>query len=105
MTLKSSIKRFLDKGKGELSMRKYLINVLVAIDQLGNAITGGDPDETWSSRFGKYQEKVEVYGWICAFLEIFDPGHCEKAIEEDEGDDQVAPYSRPGVNETDEKEE
>jgi len=32
---------------------KYLLNILISIDQLGNTFAGGDPDETISSRLGK----------------------------------------------------
>lgn len=35
-------------------MKKYLYNILIGIDQLANAILGGDPDETISSRLGKH---------------------------------------------------
>lgn len=31
----------------------YLKNVIIALDQLVNALTGGNPDETISSRIGK----------------------------------------------------
>lgn len=36
-------------------IRRYFLNLLIAIDQLFNAITFGDPDETISSRLGKAQ--------------------------------------------------
>lgn len=35
-------------------MKKYFYNILIGIDQLVNAILGGDPDETISSRLGKH---------------------------------------------------
>jgi len=35
-------------------IKKYLFNVSKAIDQLLNAILGGDEDETISSRVGKH---------------------------------------------------
>lgn len=34
-------------------MKRYIWNLLISIDQLVNTITGGDPDETISSRCGK----------------------------------------------------
>ena len=34
-------------------MGSYFKNVLIGIDQLVNALLGGDPDETVSSRVGK----------------------------------------------------
>ena len=44
-------------------IRKYLRNLLVAIDQLLNTILGGDPDETISSRLGKRD------WWLGRFIE------------------------------------
>lgn len=67
-------------------MKKYIWNLLVAIDQLGNALTGGDPDETISSRSAKGQIAHKWWGTaMCRFLDVFDKGHCPKAIEPDEG--------------------
>ena len=34
-------------------MKWYVWNVLIGLDQFCNAILGGDPDETMSSRMGK----------------------------------------------------
>lgn len=66
-------------------MKGYLVNVLVAIDQLGNAILGGDPDETISSRCGKLVGKCVLCTIFCWVLNIFDKNHCVKYIEYDEG--------------------
>lgn len=67
---------------------RYGGNVFVAYDQLGNALFGGDPDETISSRVGKAARRGNklaiFFSW---YLSIVDPNHCEKAIEEDEGKD------------------
>lgn len=38
-------------------VKQYIWNVLVALDQLGNALTFGDPQETISSRMGKHLVK------------------------------------------------
>ena len=38
-------------------MNRYFFNLLIAIDQLLNALMGGDPDETISSRMGKYVQR------------------------------------------------
>jgi len=64
----------------------YLARVFVALDQLANALTGGDEDETISSRLGK--DKVrgrKVACVLCKLLDLIDPNHCEKAIERDRG--------------------
>ncbi len=68
-------------------MRKYLYNILIGIDQLTNAILGGDPDETISSRMGKHLAKRDclLCNLLCALLNKIQPGHCLKAIEKDEG--------------------
>ena len=68
-------------------MKRYLWNLLVALDQLANTILAGDPDETISSRAGKYV--LRGRGWFpcqfCKLLAMFDQNHCEKNIEYDEG--------------------
>lgn len=76
--------------------RAYAYNVLIAFDQLGNAVSGGFPDETISSRLGK--RKLSRGGsltwgdWLGFakpldwFLDKIDPGHSVAAIERDEGD-------------------
>lgn len=64
----------------------YLWKVLVALDQLVNTVLGGEPDETISSRAGKAKLRGKRWGCLlCNFLDWFDGGHCEKAIEPDEG--------------------
>lgn len=70
---------------------KYIKNILVSIDQLVNAILGGDPDETISSRLGKYRHKKYVYYIykLVNFLFFWDNKHCESAIEADEGKDSI----------------
>ena len=83
-------------------MGKWLVNILIGIDQLGNAIGGGDPDETISSRLGKLARAHggRVPWWrplswvIAAGLEGIDPGHLADAIEEDEGKDAVFDFER-----------
>jgi hypothetical protein len=67
-------------------MKRYIWNILISIDQLFNTVLAGDPDETISSRMGKRARKGDKLGKvICRILNIFDKGHCEKSIEEDEG--------------------
>lgn len=69
-------------------MKKYLYNILIGIDQLVNAILGGDPDETISSRIGKHLIKhpdCPICNYLCKLLNLIDPNHCQDAIEHDEG--------------------
>jgi hypothetical protein len=67
-------------------MKRYFYNILIGVDQLVNAILGGDPDETISSRIGKRaREGYKISIFLSKFLDIFDKNHAEDAIEEDEG--------------------
>lgn len=68
-------------------MKKYLYNILIGIDQLANAILGGDPDETISSRMGKHLARKDcpICNLLCSLLNKIQPDHCIKAIEPDEG--------------------
>jgi len=76
---------------------KWCLNIAIAYDQLWNARTGGDPDETISSRLGKFQEKHGgVIPWrhpirkfIVWGLDKVERNHCKKAIERDVGRNAV----------------
>jgi hypothetical protein len=77
---------------------RYVFNNLIALDQACNTISGGDPDETISSRIGKIKENFggkipwhrPVARVLDAGLERIQPGHCQNAIEPDEGKDALA---------------
>lgn len=70
-------------------LKLYFLNLLIAIDQLGNTLLGGDPDETISSRAAKNQRKKHwrILGYI---LEWLDPGHLRKSFKADEGSKGLA---------------
>lgn len=71
-------------------IKLYITNVLVAIDQFTNALLGGYPDETISSRAAKAARKAQTWGCVlCKLLDLLDRGHCERYIELDEGDPAV----------------
>ena len=56
-------------------------HLYLAFDQLGNAATGGDEDETISSRAGRARREGRRWAIIlCRILGYLDPGHCEKSI-------------------------
>lgn len=69
-------------------MKKYFWNILISVDQAANTIFGGDPDETISSRMGKYARRGS--GWfpchLCKLLNIIQTNHCIRVIEDDRGD-------------------
>lgn len=67
---------------------RYILNILIAIDQLGNALAFGDPDETISSRCAK---AAYGSGWwrLGRLIEAVDPGHLARTIERDEGKDRL----------------
>lgn len=75
-------------------MSKYIWNILISIDQLVNTIFGGDPDETISSRLGKWHRagkaqhgiRKAIYNVINPIVNLFQKDHFNQSIEEDEGD-------------------
>ena len=79
-------------------MKSYGRRVAVAIDQLFNALFGGDEDETISSRAAKARMKGKRWGCLlCRFLDWLDPNHCTNSIEPDEGE-KVSERSNAGTN-------
>ena len=74
--------------------RSYHWNLLIALDQVGNALCGGNPDQTISGRLGqiKRMHGGMIPAWkgyglarpLDALLEWIEPGHAMKSIEEDE---------------------
>lgn len=84
-------------GKGKL--KQYGINVWEGFDNSASADTGGDPDETISSRLGKARAKGSlVLGFVANKVDLIayelfgDLNHCDKNIELDEGHNQVTTY-------------
>lgn len=72
--------------KPHTGVSRYALNVLIAIDQLVNAILFGDPDETLSSRIGKNAEKGHKFSiFMSKVLDWFEKDHCKKSMEYDEG--------------------
>lgn len=68
------------------SLRTYLWNLLVSLDQFINTALGGFPDETISSRAAKAARRGKRWGCIlCRILHTLHRDHCEKSIEADEG--------------------
>lgn len=67
-------------------MSRRVFRILVALDQLVNALLNGYPDETISSRAAKAARRGARWGCVlCKILHWFDRDHCERVIELDEG--------------------
>jgi hypothetical protein len=91
----------------ETKKMPYWFSVLVAIDQLGNTIAYGNPDNTISARVGyfasnEYKSKIKPY-WKTleriidfTFEPVQGPGHCYNAwlAEADETDTQGSYIAR-----------
>jgi hypothetical protein len=72
------------------TLKLYIFNILVAIDQLVNSFLAGAPDETLSSRSGKAADKGEKWACVlCKFLDYMDKNHCKNSIESDRGSKAV----------------
>lgn len=77
---------------------KYILNLLISIDQLGNVIAGGNPDNTISARVGFYnyhyseEKKVTLFWKVFEFVidttfwPIDGPNHCHEAYHNDAGE-------------------
>ncbi len=72
---------------------RYLLNILISVDQLVNTVFGGYPDETISSRLGKWlgphkDGACTMCRWtakvICWLLDRIDKDHCADSIEPDD---------------------
>lgn len=68
-----------------MKMKKYIWNVLIALDHLCNSIIGGSPDETISSRMGRNLAKKDcvLCNFLCGLLNLIQKDHCVKAIAND----------------------
>lgn len=62
-------------------LKQYLKNNLLALDRLGNALSGGDSRETMSSRIGKNPHCSWVATGMYHILNWLDPNHCEDSME------------------------
>lgn len=78
-------------------MKQYIFNLLIAFDQGVNTIFCGDPDETISSRMGKWAQdgannhgiRKPIYKIANFIVNIFQKDHFAKSIETDEGSNSV----------------
>lgn len=69
---------------------RYLLNWLILLDQAGNTLTGGSPNETISERAAKARNEGKKWGCVlCKVLNWVNPGHCDNALTSTIGDDAV----------------
>ena len=70
-------------------MMRWLASVVMALNQLGNALLGGNPDMTVSARAGYARAKGAKLGaGVCEVLDLLDPrdgdspkgDHCDIAV-------------------------
>lgn len=67
-------------------IKRYIMNWLRWWDQGLNVLTGGDADETLSSRAGKGMKEGKRWCCIlCSALDFFQKDHCLKSINQDDG--------------------
>lgn len=75
---------------------RRLKRILIAVDQLANAICNGWPDETLSSRAWRW-EKNGKRRWprmVIDALFFFDPDHCRESYESERLGRQLPPELR-----------
>lgn len=73
-------------------LKRYLWNLLLALDQFVNTLAGGDPDETISSRADKAQRAGKAWGCVlCRLLSKLQKNHCRQSVEPDEGSRALFP--------------
>lgn len=68
-----------------------LHEVLVAVDQLANAILGGYADETISARSWRLRDE-RPYSWLRPLIDrifFWQPDHCQGAYESERGRAQL----------------
>lgn len=71
---------------------RYIMNWLRLLDEAFNVLTGGDANETMSSRAGKAQREGKRWGcYLCRFLDLFQRNHCERSINPDDGANATIP--------------
>ena len=72
-----------------MGLGRYAVGILIAVNQLGNALTGGNPQESISSRLGDARQSGHRFARIaCSVLEVLDfhdparPDHCDEAMRQ-----------------------
>lgn len=83
-------------------MKQYLLNLLIALDQLINVVLRGEPDETLSSRAHRMRAKGHRWwGWTATAIDklfFWQPGHCAWAYDYEQRRMQSPPAMRDANN-------
>lgn len=79
-------------------IKSYIFHILVAIDQLLNAIFAGYADETLSARAWRAEQKRKIFGIlfrpIIDTIMFFEVDHCKRAHEAELNRRQLPPELR-----------
>ena len=71
---------------------RFFLNWLILLDEDGNTLTGGSPNETISERAAKARNAGRTWGCVlCKALNWLNPGHCDNALTSTIGEDAVIP--------------
>lgn len=69
---------------------RFGLNLLILLDEIGNTLTLGSPNETISSRANKgRRENKKFWTLIANTLDWISPGHCARAEAVSVGQDAI----------------
>jgi hypothetical protein len=77
-------------------MRKYLLHILIALDQLVNTLFGGFPDETISAAAWRWELQGKR-SWPRKLIDTllwFDQNHCQVSYENEVNNQQLPKWYR-----------
>jgi hypothetical protein len=69
------------------TLKRFLLNILILIDETANTLTGGSPNETISERAAKARNAGKRWG--CILCRLLPKGHCDNALTSTIGDDAI----------------
>jgi hypothetical protein len=69
------------------TLKRFLLNMLILLDETANALTGGSPNETISERAAKARNAGKRWG--CVLCGLLPKGHCDNALTSTIGDDAI----------------
>jgi len=76
------------KLKMQARLKVYAWNLLIALDQLVNVISGGYPDETFSCRTHRKAQAGQWFWrllqWIIDRIFFWQAGHCREAYQSEQ---------------------